>query len=64
MTTMLVTNGPIYTLDPAKPLVEALGIRDLGLVSCNAQEVAAQGQLLRDLRLEELDLLVEVLLVV
>jgi predicted amidohydrolase YtcJ len=28
MTTMLVTNGPIYTLDPAKPLVEALGIRN------------------------------------
>ena len=28
MTSMLVTNGPIYTLDPAMPQVEALGIRD------------------------------------
>lgn len=28
MSTMLITNGVIYTLDPSKPRVEALGIRD------------------------------------
>lgn len=28
MTTMLVTNGPIYTLDDRMPIVAALGIRD------------------------------------
>lgn len=38
MSSMLVTNGPIYTLDPAQPQVAALGIRD-GVV-CAAGSLA------------------------